>query len=287
MTERLAEDTFAALDEQTVVARGTQAAALTVPSLAGPLAAILDSAKTWPTDRGTPGQPPTFDRVTSIRRQLQAPLDQGSLPQDETSRRRHRRRSPPEGSAKSDDLVCFTHRPCPFRGTRREQSIEQWILFQKKNREQFDHCKIITSPCLTWSVSAEPNKARPGIWIGFTREPEAMVSIWIRGPCEQSTGFWIENVWAGTRPNFVNLSKSSPNLSRVIFDHADKSAAINAPTAPPTDQRGEDSQFIGDLPRRKCFTKLQIVLRQIYANFGTDGWPRNRDATSNWRRLQL
>ncbi|MDX3503721.1 IS110 family transposase [Streptomyces sp. ATCC51928] len=42
MTERLVEEIFAALDEQTVTVPGTEAAALTVPSLAGSLTAVLD-----------------------------------------------------------------------------------------------------------------------------------------------------------------------------------------------------------------------------------------------------
>lgn len=41
MAERLVEDIFTALDEQTVVAPGTEAAALIVPSLAGSLTAVL------------------------------------------------------------------------------------------------------------------------------------------------------------------------------------------------------------------------------------------------------
>lgn len=42
MVERLVEDIFTALDEQTVVVPGTDAAALIVPSLAGSLTAVLD-----------------------------------------------------------------------------------------------------------------------------------------------------------------------------------------------------------------------------------------------------
>ncbi len=42
MAERLVEDIFTALDEQTVVVPGTDAAALIVPSLAGSLASVLD-----------------------------------------------------------------------------------------------------------------------------------------------------------------------------------------------------------------------------------------------------
>jgi len=45
MAERLVEDIFTALDEQTVVVTGTEAAALIVPSLAGSLAAVLDQRK--------------------------------------------------------------------------------------------------------------------------------------------------------------------------------------------------------------------------------------------------
>lgn len=45
MTERLVEDIFTALDEQTVVVPGTEAAALIVPSLAGYLTAVLDQRK--------------------------------------------------------------------------------------------------------------------------------------------------------------------------------------------------------------------------------------------------
>ncbi|MFI0715112.1 IS110 family transposase [Streptomyces inhibens] len=45
MTERLVEDIFTALDEQTVVVPGTDAAALIVPSLAGLLQAVLDQRK--------------------------------------------------------------------------------------------------------------------------------------------------------------------------------------------------------------------------------------------------
>jgi transposase len=45
MAERLVEDIFTALDEQTVVVPGTDAAALIVPSLAGSLAVVLDQRK--------------------------------------------------------------------------------------------------------------------------------------------------------------------------------------------------------------------------------------------------
>lgn len=43
--ERLVEDIFTALDEQTVTVPGTEAAPLIVPSLAGSLAAVLDQRK--------------------------------------------------------------------------------------------------------------------------------------------------------------------------------------------------------------------------------------------------
>ena len=45
MAERLVDDILAALDEQTVVVPGTDAAALIVPSLAGSLTAVLDQRK--------------------------------------------------------------------------------------------------------------------------------------------------------------------------------------------------------------------------------------------------
>ncbi|WP_328886577.1 IS110 family transposase [Streptomyces sp. NBC_00316] len=45
MAERLVEDIFAALDEQTVVVPGTDAAALIVPSLTGSLRTVLDQRK--------------------------------------------------------------------------------------------------------------------------------------------------------------------------------------------------------------------------------------------------
>jgi transposase len=45
MAERLVEEIFAALDEQTVTVPGTEAAALIVPSLAGSLTAVLDQRK--------------------------------------------------------------------------------------------------------------------------------------------------------------------------------------------------------------------------------------------------
>ncbi|MFD7606615.1 IS110 family transposase [Streptomyces mirabilis] len=45
MAERLVDDIFTALDEQTVTVPGTEAAALTVPSLAGSLTAVLDQRK--------------------------------------------------------------------------------------------------------------------------------------------------------------------------------------------------------------------------------------------------
>ena len=45
MAERLAEDIFTSLDEQTVVVPGTDAAALIVPSLASSLTSVLDQRK--------------------------------------------------------------------------------------------------------------------------------------------------------------------------------------------------------------------------------------------------
>lgn len=45
MAERLVDDTFTALDEQTVVVPGTDAAALIVPSLADQLKSVLDQRK--------------------------------------------------------------------------------------------------------------------------------------------------------------------------------------------------------------------------------------------------
>ncbi|MEU0041023.1 IS110 family transposase [Streptomyces sp. NPDC006333] len=45
MAERLVEDIFTALDEQTVIVPGTDAAALIIPSLAGSLTAVLDQRK--------------------------------------------------------------------------------------------------------------------------------------------------------------------------------------------------------------------------------------------------
>lgn len=45
MAERLVKDTLAALDEQTVVVPGTQAADLIIPSLATSLASVLDQRK--------------------------------------------------------------------------------------------------------------------------------------------------------------------------------------------------------------------------------------------------
>ncbi|AGJ52615.1 mobile element protein [Streptomyces sp. PAMC 26508] len=58
MAERLIEEIFAALDEQTVTVPGTEAAALIVPSLARSLAAVLDQRAAGRADRGTPGGPP-------------------------------------------------------------------------------------------------------------------------------------------------------------------------------------------------------------------------------------
>lgn len=45
MAERLVEEIFAALDEQTVTVPGTEAAVLIVPSLAASLTAVLDQRK--------------------------------------------------------------------------------------------------------------------------------------------------------------------------------------------------------------------------------------------------
>ncbi|MFD3941130.1 IS110 family transposase [Streptomyces sp. NPDC058611] len=45
MAERLVEDIFTALDEQTVIVPGTEAASLIIPGLAGSLAAVLDQRK--------------------------------------------------------------------------------------------------------------------------------------------------------------------------------------------------------------------------------------------------
>lgn len=45
MTERLVEEIFATLDEQTVTAPGPEATALIAPSLAAPLTAVLDQRK--------------------------------------------------------------------------------------------------------------------------------------------------------------------------------------------------------------------------------------------------
>ncbi len=45
MAERLVEDIFTALDEQTVTVPGTEAVALIVPSLAGSLSSVLDQRK--------------------------------------------------------------------------------------------------------------------------------------------------------------------------------------------------------------------------------------------------
>ncbi|RPK33396.1 Transposase [Streptomyces sp. ADI93-02] len=45
MAERLVEDIFTALDEQTVIVPGTEAAALIIPSLASSLTAVLDQLK--------------------------------------------------------------------------------------------------------------------------------------------------------------------------------------------------------------------------------------------------
>lgn len=50
MAERLVEDIFTALDEQTVVVTGTDAAAVTVPKLAKNLASLLDQRKELASD---------------------------------------------------------------------------------------------------------------------------------------------------------------------------------------------------------------------------------------------
>lgn len=49
MAERLIDDVFTALDEQTAVVPGTDAAALIVPSLASSVQACSTSANSWPT----------------------------------------------------------------------------------------------------------------------------------------------------------------------------------------------------------------------------------------------
>ncbi len=62
MAERLVEDVFAALDEQTVTVLGTEAASLIVPSLVGSLAAVLDQRKAvGQADRGTPEGSASFN----------------------------------------------------------------------------------------------------------------------------------------------------------------------------------------------------------------------------------
>ena len=67
MAERLVEDIFTALDEQTVVVPGTDAAALIVPSLASSLRAVLDQRKApGRPDRGTAGGPPSFPGPDSM-----------------------------------------------------------------------------------------------------------------------------------------------------------------------------------------------------------------------------
>lgn len=48
MAERLVDDIFTALDEQTVIVPGTDAAALIVPSLAASLQAVLNQPKSSP-----------------------------------------------------------------------------------------------------------------------------------------------------------------------------------------------------------------------------------------------
>ena len=62
MAERLVEDIFTALDEQTVVVPGTDAAALIVPSLAGSLPHVLDQRETAGTDRSRNCWRPTLFR---------------------------------------------------------------------------------------------------------------------------------------------------------------------------------------------------------------------------------
>ena len=65
--ERLIEDIFTALDEQTVVVPGTDAAALIVPSLAGSLQSVLDQRKLLAAEsRGTFGGPPSFPVLIPI-----------------------------------------------------------------------------------------------------------------------------------------------------------------------------------------------------------------------------
>lgn len=61
MAERLVDDIFTALDEQTVVVPGTDAAALIVPSLATPLPAVLDQRRLLAARiREAAGGPPSF-----------------------------------------------------------------------------------------------------------------------------------------------------------------------------------------------------------------------------------
>lgn len=77
MAERLVEDIFTALDEQTVVVPGTDAAALIVPSLAGSLQAVLDQRKLLAARiEEQLGQPPSFqgpDVHARHRRQDRSP----------------------------------------------------------------------------------------------------------------------------------------------------------------------------------------------------------------------
>ncbi len=61
MAERLVDDIFTAIDEQTVVVPGTDAAALIVPSLVGSLQAVLDQRKLLAArTEEPPGAPPSF-----------------------------------------------------------------------------------------------------------------------------------------------------------------------------------------------------------------------------------
>ncbi len=64
MAERLVEDIFTALDEQTVVVPGTEAAALIVPSLATSLTAVLDPAAAAPGPGSLSTNPPAARPVT-------------------------------------------------------------------------------------------------------------------------------------------------------------------------------------------------------------------------------
>ncbi|GLX48948.1 hypothetical protein Shyhy01_18980 [Streptomyces hygroscopicus subsp. hygroscopicus] len=59
MAERLVEDIFRALDEQTVVVPGTDAAALIVPGLANSLQAVLDQRRLLAARRPSRRVPPS------------------------------------------------------------------------------------------------------------------------------------------------------------------------------------------------------------------------------------